>query len=80
MAMDVEHSTDERRFPYWSSVRRRFHPDSPFFAPGNIERELLAKQVPLSPPPHPNQSVSQAVEDYYLNHIANSPTSLGIVF
>ncbi|KAK4764568.1 hypothetical protein SAY86_025658 [Trapa natans] len=48
MAMDVESSSDERHwFPYWSSDRRRFHPDSPFFAPGNIERELLAKQIAL---------------------------------
>ncbi|KAK9117567.1 hypothetical protein Sjap_016514 [Stephania japonica] len=34
-------------FPYWCAVRRRFQPDSPFFASGNIERELLAKQVAL---------------------------------
>ncbi|KAM7251921.1 hypothetical protein ACFE04_023804 [Oxalis oulophora] len=35
-------------FPYWSSIRRRcFDPDSFFFAQGNIERELLAKQVAL---------------------------------
>ncbi|KAK9272960.1 hypothetical protein L1049_003340 [Liquidambar formosana] len=34
-------------FPYWSSARRRFSPDSPFFASGNIERELLAKQIAL---------------------------------
>ncbi|KAM7278731.1 hypothetical protein ACFE04_005865 [Oxalis oulophora] len=34
-------------FPYWSSIRRRFDPDSSFFAQGNIERELLAKQVAL---------------------------------
>lgn len=38
----------ESEFPYWASVRRRFRPDSPFFASGNIERELLAKQVPFS--------------------------------
>ncbi|KAM7269707.1 hypothetical protein ACFE04_025204 [Oxalis oulophora] len=35
-------------FSYWSSIRRRcFDPDSSFFAQGNIERELLAKQVAL---------------------------------
>lgn len=34
-------------FPYWSSVRRRFGPESAFFTSGNIERELLAKQVAL---------------------------------
>lgn len=34
-------------FSYWTPVRRRFQPDSPFFASGNVERELLAKQVAL---------------------------------
>ncbi|KAF5188966.1 Zinc finger protein [Thalictrum thalictroides] len=34
-------------FPYWIPILRRFHPDSPFFASGNIERELLVKQVAL---------------------------------
>ncbi|CAK9149903.1 unnamed protein product [Ilex paraguariensis] len=34
-------------FPYWSPALRRFDPDAPFFASGNIERELLAKQVAL---------------------------------
>ncbi|KAH7834552.1 hypothetical protein Vadar_017322 [Vaccinium darrowii] len=33
------------RFPYWTSLRQHFDPDAPFFAPGNIERELLAKQI-----------------------------------
>ncbi|KAL5797197.1 hypothetical protein ACOSQ2_002017 [Xanthoceras sorbifolium] len=37
----------ESAFPSWTSVPRRFGPDSPFFASGNIERELLAKQVAL---------------------------------
>lgn len=37
-------------FPYWTSVLRRFGPDSSFFASGNIERELLAKQVLVSVP------------------------------
>ncbi|KAK0590720.1 hypothetical protein LWI29_030826 [Acer saccharum] len=37
----------ESGFPCWTSVPRRFRPDSPFFASGNIERELLAKQVAL---------------------------------
>lgn len=35
----------ELGFPYWNPLRRRFPPDSPFFASGNVERELLAKQV-----------------------------------
>ncbi|KAI3976039.1 hypothetical protein MKX01_016722 [Papaver californicum] len=38
---------NELGFPYWNPVPRRFKPDSPFFASGNIERELLAKQVAL---------------------------------
>ncbi|KAK4282245.1 hypothetical protein QN277_013645 [Acacia crassicarpa] len=46
MAMDVEDKL-ESGFPYWKAIRRRFGPDAPFFAPGNIERELLAKQVAL---------------------------------
>ncbi|KAI4348320.1 hypothetical protein L6164_009055 [Bauhinia variegata] len=46
MAMDVEKQL-QSEFPYWKAVRRKFGPDSPFFAAGNIERELLAKQVAL---------------------------------
>ncbi|WCJ27458.1 zinc ion binding nucleic acid binding zinc ion binding [Euphorbia peplus] len=34
-------------FPYWTPVRRSFVPESPFFDNGNIQRELLAKQVAL---------------------------------
>lgn len=34
-------------FPYWKPVLRRLAVDSPFFASGNIERELLSKQVCL---------------------------------
>ncbi|PON61296.1 TFIIH C1-like domain containing protein [Parasponia andersonii] len=45
MAMDVEEG--QLGFPYWQPVCRRFDPDSPFFASGNIERELLAKQVAI---------------------------------
>lgn len=44
MAMVLD-ANFESEFPHWASVRRRFRPDSPFFASGNIERELLAKQV-----------------------------------
>ncbi|KAK6267140.1 hypothetical protein QUC31_017977 [Theobroma cacao] len=46
MAMVVDYQHDSS-FPYWTSTRRRFDPDSPFFSSGNIERELLAKQVAL---------------------------------
>ncbi|RZC60211.1 hypothetical protein C5167_021975 [Papaver somniferum] len=45
MAMVAERN--ELGFPYWNPVSRKFRPDSPFFASGNIERELLAKQVAL---------------------------------
>lgn len=38
----------ELGFPYWNPLRRRFPPDSPFFASGNVERELLAKQVRMA--------------------------------
>ncbi|XP_010550208.1 PREDICTED: zinc finger protein 511 [Tarenaya hassleriana] len=34
-------------FPYWAPLPRSFPPDSPFFSSGNVERELLAKQVAL---------------------------------
>ncbi|XP_076913405.1 uncharacterized protein LOC143572019 [Bidens hawaiensis] len=37
----------QSEFKYWFPVLRRFGPDDPFFASGNIERELLAKQVAL---------------------------------
>lgn len=46
MEMLVEKEA-ELGFNYWCPVRRRFRPDAPFFASGNIERELLAKQVAL---------------------------------
>ncbi|GKV50251.1 hypothetical protein SLEP1_g56963 [Rubroshorea leprosula] len=46
MAMVLDSETD-LSFPYWTSIRRRFGPDSSFFATGNLERELLAKQVAL---------------------------------
>jgi len=49
MAMEVEHNQNQQLgFPFWKPLRRRFGPDSPFFAPGNLERELLAKQVSFS--------------------------------
>ncbi|KAM0935944.1 putative transcription factor C2H2 family [Dioscorea sansibarensis] len=34
-------------FPFWRAARRRFALGDSFFASGNIERELLAKQVAL---------------------------------
>ncbi len=32
-------------FAKWVAARRKFAIDSPFFCAGNMERELLAKQV-----------------------------------
>lgn len=46
MAMEVEQNQNHQLgFPFWKPLRRRFGPESPFFAHGNLERELLAKQV-----------------------------------
>ncbi|KAL0555901.1 hypothetical protein IC582_004403 [Cucumis melo] len=42
--MEVESQSE---FPCWKPFQRRFDPDSPFFASGNVEREILAKQVAL---------------------------------
>ncbi|KAL2529195.1 zinc ion binding [Forsythia ovata] len=47
MAMEVEQIQTGLGFPYWNPVVRWFVPDAPFFAAGNIERELLDKQVAL---------------------------------
>ncbi|GAB4847991.1 hypothetical protein Ancab_002652 [Ancistrocladus abbreviatus] len=47
MDAEVEGERVSLGFSYWRSVRRRFSPDSPFFASGNFEREILAKQVAL---------------------------------
>lgn len=44
MAMELERAV-RLEFPFWSPARRRYGPDDPFFAAGNIERQLLAKQV-----------------------------------
>ncbi|CAN4079096.1 unnamed protein product [Withania somnifera] len=44
MAMEFERQT-ELGFPFWRPIRRHFGPDDPFFAYGNIQRELLAKQA-----------------------------------
>ncbi|XP_031108310.1 zinc finger protein 511 isoform X2 [Ipomoea triloba] len=46
MAMELERAV-RLEFPFWSPARRRYGPDDPFFAAGNIERQLLAKQVAL---------------------------------
>ncbi|GFZ00779.1 tubulin beta 8 [Actinidia rufa] len=45
MAMGVE-KRDPLGFPQWSPVRRHFGPNAPFISSSNMERKLLAKQVP----------------------------------
>ncbi|XP_047311949.1 zinc finger protein 511 [Impatiens glandulifera] len=48
MKMEVENpTTPQLGFPFWTSLPRRFLPDALFFEPGNLERELLAKQIAL---------------------------------
>ncbi|KZV20263.1 zinc finger protein 511 [Dorcoceras hygrometricum] len=47
MGMEVEGSGAGFEFPFWKPLRRSFGPDFPFFEAGNLERELLAKQVAL---------------------------------
>ncbi|KAE9599556.1 hypothetical protein Lal_00002625 [Lupinus albus] len=46
MAMDMDRNL-QSSFPYWKPLRRTFGSDSLFFSSGNLERELLAKQVAL---------------------------------
>jgi hypothetical protein len=36
---------------FWAAARRRLAPDDPFFAAGDLERELLAKHVSSASPP-----------------------------
>lgn len=48
---------------FWLAARRRLTPDDPFFAAGDLERELLAKHVRLLivfPLPHPLQAETNA--------------------
>lgn len=63
MAMEVEATLSHIGFPYWNPVRRRFMPDSPFFAAGNVERELLAKQVALDLAEEEKQQVHALEEE-----------------
>ncbi|XP_006663466.1 zinc finger protein 511 [Oryza brachyantha] len=46
-AMEEEQAPVVARLGFWLAARRRLAPDDPFFAAGNMERELLAKQVAL---------------------------------
>ncbi|KAK6912966.1 hypothetical protein RJ641_022567 [Dillenia turbinata] len=43
--MEVEAEKSVLEFRYWTAFKRRFCADSSFFASGNLERELLAKQI-----------------------------------
>lgn len=47
MDKNQNESPGNYKFPIWMPFRRKFTPDGPFFAPGNAERELLAKQATL---------------------------------
>nr|ABK25896.1 unknown [Picea sitchensis] len=47
MDKNQNESAGDYKFPIWMPFRRKFTPDGPFFAPGNAERELLAKQATL---------------------------------
>ncbi|CAN1137505.1 Zinc finger protein 511, partial [Linum perenne] len=62
MVLDVDSKSDSG-FPYWNPVRRRFSPESPFFQSGNIERELLAKQIALDLSEDQKHSWSSMDED-----------------
>ncbi|XP_071734938.1 uncharacterized protein [Rutidosis leptorrhynchoides] len=47
MMMVDDNLQTQQEFNSWFPVLRRISPDDPFFASGNIERELLAKQIAL---------------------------------
>lgn len=60
-SMDVE--GPQLGFPHWKPLRRRFGPESPFFASGNIERELLAKQLALDLTEHERHQLRNMVDE-----------------
>ncbi|PHU27867.1 hypothetical protein BC332_06199 [Capsicum chinense] len=62
MAMEFE-TQRELGFPFWKPIRRRFGPDDPFFAYGNIQRELLAKQIALDLTEEEKQLVQNIITD-----------------
>lgn len=51
-------SAGDYKFPIWMPFRRKFTPDGSFFAPGNAERELLAKQATLELTEDENAQIS----------------------
>ncbi|XP_023740874.1 uncharacterized protein LOC111888971 [Lactuca sativa] len=54
----------QSEFQYWFPVLRRFGPDDPFFASGNIERELLAKQITLDLTEEEKQEIRNFEDKY----------------
>ncbi|KAL4577108.1 hypothetical protein LXL04_013211 [Taraxacum kok-saghyz] len=54
----------QSEFQCWYPVLRRFGPDDPFFASGNIERELLAKQIALELTEEEKQALRNFEDDY----------------
>ncbi|XP_050230939.1 uncharacterized protein LOC126679956 [Mercurialis annua] len=62
MVVDLD-TTGELGFPYWKPIRRRFEPESPFFSYGNIERELLAKQVALDLTQNENPQLKNLIDE-----------------
>ncbi|KAL3640042.1 hypothetical protein CASFOL_011982 [Castilleja foliolosa] len=63
MAMEVEKEGTGLKFPCWKPIRRRFRVDAQIFAAGNIERELLAKQVALDITEEEKQQI-RGLEDW----------------
>ncbi|CAA0823488.1 Unknown protein [Striga hermonthica] len=67
MAMEVEERAVGSNFSCWP-IRRRLGPDAPLFAAGNIERELLAKQVALDITEEEKQQI-RGVEDWACSEV-----------
>eukprot|EP00249_Psilotum_nudum_P034998 c5479_g1_i1 orf=156-992(+) len=61
--MEVDQLQQLREFPVWKAVRRRLLPSSSFFAAGNVERELLAKQVSLEITEEEKAQISRIEEE-----------------
>jgi hypothetical protein len=49
---------------FWLAARRRLAPDDPFFAAGDLERELLAKHVRLIASPLPRPRVRSQLSPF----------------
>ncbi|KAL3624299.1 hypothetical protein CASFOL_033115 [Castilleja foliolosa] len=68
MAMEVEEEGIGLKFPCWKPIRRRFRVDAQIFAAGNIERELLAKQVALDITEEEKQQI-RGLEDWGISEV-----------